>query len=189
MAAEAADGLDDLLEVLGREVGGSKVLDHVVEDEEAVQEKNLVISVGTSLVDPDGEDLASKGRILLFEVRKSKKRKDIHMKNPPLELMLKSEKDMALGPVTSLSSLRSEDIYRVVVGGGAEITVEQWGNGKLTQMGFYHAHMQVQEIKIFKTFFICNKRILFLCKTWVRNRPLPGNFYPKPLILSDSFVC
>lgn len=55
--------------------------------------------------------------------------------DPPLELLLSSEKDMALGPVTSLSSLKSEDRYRIVVGAGAEITVEQWGNGKLTQVG------------------------------------------------------
>ena len=92
--------------------------------------------MGTSIIDEDGEDLASRGRILLFQVKKSKKKSlGKAMRDPPLELFLKSEKDMALGPVTSLSSLRSEDIYRVVVGAGAEITVEQWGSGKLTQMG------------------------------------------------------
>ena len=109
-------------------------LTDVVEDEDAVQEKSLVIGVGTSLIDNDGEDLASKGRILLFEVKKVKT-KNSSINEPPLELMLKSEKVMALGPVTSLSSLKSEDMYRIVVGAGAEITVEQWGNGKLTQMG------------------------------------------------------
>lgn len=135
------------------------------------------------MIDQDGEDLASKGRILLFQVKKSKKRSlNKPKKDTPLELMLKSEKEMALGPVTSLSSLKSEDIYRIVVGAGAEVTVEQWGGGKLTQMGeysspssvlslcpcpsqisclslsyqlgFYHAHMQVQQIVLFKTFFL-----------------------------------
>ena len=67
-------------------------------------------------------------------VKKSKK-KALNKNFSPLELTLKSEKAMTLGPVTSLSSLKSEDIYRIVVGAGAEVTVEQWGNDKLTQMG------------------------------------------------------
>jgi cleavage and polyadenylation specificity factor subunit 1 len=130
-------------------------LTDVVEDSDEVPERSLFIAVGTSAIDNDGEDLASKGRILLFQVKKSKKRaRSKDSKDPPLELVLKSEKEMALGPVTALSSLKSEDIYRCVVGAGAEITVEQWGSGKLTQMGFYHAHMQVQEIVLFKTFFL-----------------------------------
>ena len=152
----------------------------VVEDSDETPERSLFISVGTSTIDNDGEDLASRGKILLFQVKKSKKRAlGNSNQDPPLELFLKSEKDMALGPVTSLSSLRSgEDIYRIVVGAGAEITVEQWGSGKLTQVGeclicvsvasfripcthpmalfpgFYHAHMQVQQVVLFKTFFL-----------------------------------
>jgi len=111
-------------------------LTDVVEDSDEVPEKSLVIGVGTSIIDNDGEDVASKGRILLFNAKKSKKKalnKDL--KDAPLELTLKSEKAMTLGPVTSLSSLKSEDVYRIVVGAGAEVTVEQWGNNKLTQMG------------------------------------------------------
>ncbi|KAL9181780.1 hypothetical protein ACHAXT_012123 [Thalassiosira profunda] len=131
-------------------------LTDVVEDSDETPERSLFISVGTSTIDNDGEDLASRGKILLFQVKKSKKRAlGKSNQDPPLELFLKSEKDMALGPVTSLSSLRSgEDIYRIVVGAGAEITVEQWGSGKLTQVGFYHAHMQVQQVVLFKTFFL-----------------------------------
>jgi len=128
-------------------------LTDVVEDSDEIPERNLVIAVGTSLIDHDGEDLASKGRILLFQVKKLKKRA-LRGRDPPIEMLLTSEKDMALGPVTSLSSLKSEDVYRIVVGAGAEVTVEQWGSGKLTQVGFYHAHMQVQEIVLFKTFFL-----------------------------------
>jgi cleavage and polyadenylation specificity factor subunit 1 len=105
----------------------------VNEDSEETPERSLIICVGTSAIDQDGEDLASKGRILLFEVKKSKKRAlNKNTKDPPLQLMLTSEKHMALGPVTSLSSLKSEDVYRIVVGAGAEVTVEQWGSGKLT---------------------------------------------------------
>jgi len=111
-------------------------LTDVVEDSDEVPEKSLVIGVGTSIIDNDGEDVASKGRILLFNVKKSKKKAlNKGLKEAPLELTLKSEKAMTLGPVTSISSLKSEDIYRIVVGAGAEVTVEQWGNNKLTQMG------------------------------------------------------
>lgn len=153
----------------------------VVEDSDEAPEKSLVIGVGASIISHDGEDIASKGRILLFHIKKSKKRAQNKGGNlPSLVLTLTSEKDMALGPVTCLSSLKSENIHRIVIGAGAEVTVEQWGNGKLTQvgectlshllylqcrmifednsnfvfLGFYHAHMQVQEIVLFKTFFL-----------------------------------
>lgn len=106
-----------------------------MEDSDETPKRILVIGVGTSAIDQDGEDLASKGRILLFEVEKSKKRGLGRNIKDPLQLVLKSEKHMALGPVTSLSSLNSEGVYRAVVGAGAEVTVEQWGSGKLTQVG------------------------------------------------------
>ena len=133
----------------------SLFLTNVLEDSDETPEKNLFVSVGTSFVDQDGEDLASKGRVLLFQVKKTKvKSQAANRRNPPLHLNLRSEKEITVGPVTSLSSLKSEDTFRVVVGAGAEVTVEQWGSGKLTQVGFYHAHMQVQEIVLFKTFFL-----------------------------------
>eukprot|EP00986_Skeletonema_menzelii_P014222 scaffold9116_cov148-Skeletonema_menzelii.AAC.12 len=131
----------------------SLFLTNVVEDSDETPEKSLFVSVGTSFIDQDGEDLASKGRVLLFQVKKPKKT-GVDRRQAPLHLNLKSEKEITVGPVTSLSSLKSEDTYRVVVGAGAEVTVEQWGSGKLTQVGFYHAHMQVQEIVLFKTFFL-----------------------------------
>jgi hypothetical protein len=133
----------------------SLFLTNVIEDSDETPTKSLFVSVGTSFIDQDGEDLASKGRILLFQVKKAKgKTKRLDRRHTPLHLNLKSEKEITVGPVTSLSSLKSEDTYRVVVGAGAEVTVEQWGSGKLTQVGFYHAHMQVQEIVLFKTFFL-----------------------------------
>lgn len=90
------------------------------------------MAVGTSVIEPDGEDIASQGRILLFQLRKKKhwvpSKGVLH---PPLEMVLKSEKEITLGPITSLVALQSEDISRVVVGAGAEVTIEQWGGGKL----------------------------------------------------------
>jgi cleavage and polyadenylation specificity factor subunit 1 len=88
---------------------------------------------------------------VLFQVKKAKSKVANH---PPLELVKRSEKEITVGPVTSLAALISEDIHRVAVGAGAEVTVEQWGQNKLTQVGFYHAHMQVLEIALFKTFFL-----------------------------------
>ena len=71
-----------------------------------------------------------------------------------VDLVVLAEKAMTLGPVTSLSSLVSGNIHRVVIGAGAEVTIEQWHDGKLTQVGFHHAHMMVQNITVFKTFFL-----------------------------------
>ncbi|EED93331.1 predicted protein [Thalassiosira pseudonana CCMP1335] len=127
-------------------------LTDVVEDSDEPPKKSLFVAVGTGRIERDGEDIASKGRILLFNLKKKKHQKD--KRSMTLELHLKHEKDITIGPVTSLSSLRSEDIFRVAVGAGAEVTVEQWGSGKLVQVGFYHAHMQVQNISLFKTFFL-----------------------------------
>lgn len=123
----------------------------VIEDSDEIPRKSLFIIVGTGIIEYDGEDLASKGKVLLFQVRTIKSKV---AKHPPLELVKRTEKEITIGPVTSLASLQSEDVFRVVVGAGAEVTVEQWGSNKLTQVGFYHAHMQVLEINLFKTFLL-----------------------------------
>jgi cleavage and polyadenylation specificity factor subunit 1 len=64
------------------------------------------------------------------------------------------EKDTLLGPVTCLVCLSCENKNRLVVGARAEITVEQWGDGKLTRVGFFHANMQLQDIVLFETFLL-----------------------------------
>ena len=108
--------------------------------------------MGTGIIEYDGEDFASKGKLMLFQPRKVKSKAG---KTSPIELVKRSEKDITIGPITYLASLQSEDIYRVVVGAGAEVTVEQWGSKKLSidsnerqlsQVGFYHAHMQVRAL-------------------------------------------
>jgi hypothetical protein len=58
------------------------------------------------------------------------------------------------GPVTSLSCLACEGRNRIVIGAGADINVEQWGNGRLHQVGFFRANMQILHILLFKTFFL-----------------------------------
>ena len=100
-------------------------------------------------MDDDGEDVASRGRILLFQVKRAGNAIDSDS-----EFVFVYDKEISIGPVTSLSNLTCENKSRLVVGAGAEVTIEQWGNGKLLQVGFYHAKMHVQDIVLFKTFFV-----------------------------------
>jgi cleavage and polyadenylation specificity factor subunit 1 len=106
------------------------------------------MAVGTGIIDDDGEDVSSRGRILLFEVKATKNEAF------GAEINLVYEKEISMGPVTSLHTLDSQHCCRLLVGAGNEITVEQWGGGKLTQVGFFHCHMQVQEITVLKTFLL-----------------------------------
>jgi len=113
-----------------------------------IPEESLFLVVGVGNIDKDGEDVSSKGRILLFELNGS----NDTTRKPEINFLY--DKDMSLGPVTSLACLSCENKKRLVVGAGAEITLEQWGNGKLTQVGFFHARMYVQEIILFKNFML-----------------------------------
>lgn len=109
-------------------------------------EKRLFITVGTAIIDKDGEDVSSKGRILLFELTPSQ--------SQPVDLNLVYEKNIFHGPVSSLNCLVSEGKHRLVIGAGADINIEQWGADKLTQVGFFRATMYVLDIKLFKNFFV-----------------------------------
>ena len=134
----------------------------VIEDSDEIPQKYLFIAVGTGIIEYDGEDFASKGKLMLFQAKKAKSKAG---KTSPFELVKRSEKEITIGPVTYLASLHSEDIYRVVVGAGAEVTVEQWGSKKLSQnvnerqlsqVGFYHAHMQVRALAMSLSLFTLN---------------------------------
>jgi cleavage and polyadenylation specificity factor subunit 1 len=114
-------------------------------------ESKLFISVGTAIVDKDGEDVSSKGRVLLFELNRSSERTTSLQ---TAELNFVYEKKIFHGPVTTLSCLSSEGNTRIVIGAGADVNVEQWGNDKLTQVGFFRATMHVLDIKLFKNFFV-----------------------------------
>ena len=127
---------------------GSTNADNISDEE---MESQLFISVGTSIVDKDGEDVSAKGRVLLFQLSTSNEQ------NPSLQsvdLNFVYEKKIFHGPVTSLSCLSSEGRNRIVIGAGADINVEQWGNNKLTQVGFFRATMHVLDIKLFKNFLV-----------------------------------
>lgn len=114
-------------------------------------DSSLFLVVGTGVVDNDGEDVSSKGRILLFELKRSS---PDETDSVDAQLNFVYDKAISIGPVTSLNNLVCENRSRLVVGAGAEVTIEQWGNGKLLQVGFFHANMHVQDIVLFKTFFL-----------------------------------
>lgn len=109
--------------------------------------------MGTGVLDKDGEDVSSKGRVLLFELQRQSSASTA-FGSPVAELSLVYEKDILHGAVTSLSCLSCEGRNRLVIGAGADVNVEQWGNGRLTQVGFFRANMQIVDILLFKTFFL-----------------------------------
>ena len=112
-------------------------------------EDKLFITVGVGIVDKDGEDVTSKGRVLMFNLITQDT-----LTTQSVELSLACEKNIFHGPVTSLTCLSSEGKNRLIIGAGADINVEQWGNGKLTQVGFFRATMQVLDIFMFKNFLL-----------------------------------
>lgn len=116
-------------------------------------EAKLIIAVGVGIVDNDGEDVSSKGKVLLFEVKGPEKSTRV-TSSQAVELAKVYEKDIFHGPVTSLSCLTSEGKHRLIIGAGADVNVEQWGNNKLTQVGFFRATMQVLDIFMFKNFLL-----------------------------------
>merc|ERR1712238_42762 len=113
-------------------------------------DSKLFITVGAGTIDKDGEDVASKGRVLLFEVKRAKDPSSLSI----AELNFVYEKKIFHGPVTSLSCLTTKRKSRLIIGAGADVNVEQWGIGKLTQVGFFRATMHILNIKLFKNFLI-----------------------------------
>ena len=111
-------------------------------------DSKLFIAVGVGIVDKNGEDVSSKGRVMLFDVT-------VHEEESEgVDLGLVFEKDIFHGPVTCLTCLSSEGKNRLVIGAGADINIEQWGNNKLTQVGFFRATMQLLDIFVFKNFLL-----------------------------------
>jgi len=123
-----------------------------VDDDEDLP-KRLFVAVGTGYVDHNGEDVSSKGRMLLFSVTKSQAAGSASLQTT--ELSLAYEKTMYQGPVSTLSLLSVEGRNRIVIGAGPDVNISQWGlNKALTQVGFFRATMQILDIMLFKNFFL-----------------------------------
>jgi cleavage and polyadenylation specificity factor subunit 1 len=123
-----------------------------VEELEEDLDTRLFITVGTGVLDKNGEDVSSKGRVLMFQLALAKEKS--LSGSPIAELALVYQKNIFHGPVTTLSCLVSEGKHRLIIGAGSDVNVEQWGNERLTQVGFFRATMQILNIKLFKNFFI-----------------------------------
>lgn len=104
--------------------------------------KRLFIAVGVGIVEKNGEDVSSKGKVLLFNIESRDEAPGVTPQG--VELALAFEKDVFHGPVSSLTCFSSEGKNRLVIGAGADINVEQWGQGRLLQVGFFRATMQVR---------------------------------------------
>lgn len=115
--------------------------------------EDLLIAVGTGIVDKDGEDVTAKGRVLLFAIKKQDD-ESIAAGAQVAEMSHLYTKEIFHGPVTTLSCLSCEGRNRLVIGAGADVNLEQWGKGRLMQVGFFRANMQILEIQLFKTFFL-----------------------------------
>jgi CPSF A subunit region len=183
------------------------------EDLDMDLDSQTYIAVGTGVVDHNGEDVTSRGRALLFDVKRVASANRL-IASQVAELSLVYVKEIFHGPVTSLTCVSTEGRHRLVIGAGADgmytwfsgvsvfvavavavavvvvvvadafffllpcrpsyslmharshpnihhikcftftVNVEQWGNGKLTQVGFYRATMQILDIKYFKHFLL-----------------------------------
>ena len=127
------------------------------DDAAPVVRKRLFIALGTGIVNQDGEDVNSKGRVLLFNIKRSLPpagSSTLHSSSAPsAELTLAYEKTMFHGPVTTLSCLVSDnDKRRLVIGAGSDINIEMWNEpqSKLIQVGFFRATMHILNIIHFK---------------------------------------
>ena len=132
-------------------------------DDDMVKEvrKRLFIALGTGIVNQDGEDVTAKGRVLLFNVKRSVLPEGsstlLSSTTPFAELTLAYEKTMFHGPVTTLSCLASDnDKNRLVIGAGSDINIEMWNEpqSKLIQVGFFRATMHILNIVHFKNFLL-----------------------------------
>jgi hypothetical protein len=115
--------------------------------------KRMFVAVGTGVLDHNGEDVASRGRAILLELKRTNSSAKAAGRQV-VELSFCYEKEIFHGAVTSLVCLSSEGKNRLLIGAGADINVEQWGNAKLTQVGFFRATMQVLHIIPFKSFLL-----------------------------------
>jgi hypothetical protein len=84
-------------------------------------ESQTFIAIGTGFVDHNGEDVASHGRALLFEVKRPVGAARL-ISTQVAELSLVYVKEIFHGPVTSMTCISTEDRHRLIIGAGADGT-------------------------------------------------------------------
>uniref|UniRef100_A0A0E0KNE4 Cleavage/polyadenylation specificity factor A subunit C-terminal domain-containing protein n=1 Tax=Oryza punctata TaxID=4537 RepID=A0A0E0KNE4_ORYPU len=114
------------------------------------KENETLLAVGTAYV--LGEDVAARGRVLLFSFTKSE-----NSQNLVTEVYSKESK----GAVSAVASLQGH----LLIASGPKITLNKWTGAELTAVAFYDAPLHVVSLNIVKNFVLfgdIHKSIYFL---------------------------
>uniref|UniRef100_A0A0E0DBS7 Cleavage/polyadenylation specificity factor A subunit C-terminal domain-containing protein n=1 Tax=Oryza meridionalis TaxID=40149 RepID=A0A0E0DBS7_9ORYZ len=114
------------------------------------KENETLLAIGTAYV--LGEDVAARGRVLLFSFTKSE-----NSQNLVTEVYSKESK----GAVSAVASLQGH----LLIASGPKITLNKWTGAELTAVAFYDAPLHVVSLNIVKNFVLfgdIHKSIYFL---------------------------
>ncbi|CAO2041474.1 unnamed protein product [Urochloa humidicola] len=116
----------------------------------STKENETLMAIGTAYV--QGEDVAARGRVLLFSFSKSE-----NSQNLVTEVYSKESK----GAVSAVASLQGH----LLIASGPKITLNKWTGSELTAVAFYDAPLHVVSLNIVKNFVLfgdIHKSIYFL---------------------------
>lgn len=116
----------------------------------STKENETLMAIGTAYV--LGEDVAARGRVLLFSFSKSE-----NSQNLVTEVYSKESK----GAVSAVASLQGH----LLIASGPKITLNKWTGSELTAVAFYDAPLHVVSLNIVKNFVLfgdIHKSIYFL---------------------------
>ncbi|CAM0907795.1 unnamed protein product [Alopecurus aequalis] len=114
------------------------------------KENETLMAIGTAYV--QGEDVAARGRVLLFSFTKSE-----NSQNLVTEVYSKESK----GAVSAVASLQGH----LLIASGPKITLNKWTGSELTAVAFYDAPLHVVSLNIVKNFVLfgdIHKSVYFL---------------------------
>ncbi|KAG0498836.1 hypothetical protein HPP92_003527 [Vanilla planifolia] len=106
----------------------------------ATKENEMLMAVGTAYV--QGEDVAARGRILLFSIGKNSE----NSHNLVSEVYSKESK----GAISALASLQGH----LLIASGPKITLHNWTGTELNGVAFYDAPLYVVSMNIVKNFIL-----------------------------------
>jgi cleavage and polyadenylation specificity factor subunit 1 len=99
--------------------------------------KRMFVAVGTGVLDHNGEDVASRGRAILLELKRTNSSAKAAGRQV-VELSFCYEKEIFHGAVTSLVCLSSEGKNRLLIGAGADSKLCQLLSKTVLQSSFSH---------------------------------------------------
>ncbi|KAG2565125.1 hypothetical protein PVAP13_7NG025878 [Panicum virgatum] len=116
------------------------------------KENETLMAIGTAYV--QGEDVAARGRVLLFSFSKTENSQNLFQVT---EVYSKESK----GAVSAVASLQGH----LLIASGPKITLNKWTGSELTAVAFYDAPLHVVSLNIVKNFILfgdIHKSIYFL---------------------------